>query len=505
VKSCDPFWLACGRLITSLLWFHPLMWRVTSAHSAACEEVCDGVAAAYLGSAEAYSKVLAREALALHTAHPAPGGVPMVRTAEIVHRLRTIRRGICVASLGGCRLTGSIVLASTLLLMLSTVRFVNAESEQPGNPNPALDLPHAATAPHAPSFSAAQAPAGRPAPIPDTSDKSEQLKSLVLEYPGGPDFGLEPLERLNAIKHLVLTDHDLEQAAIGRIASLVSLESLRLSIGRPLTRQDLDTLSHLGKLRELQLTWAGLESDAYAELPRFSSVERLVLGGTGHGPEALRHLAAMASLVELRILDLSDSELAALPILPGLQTLDITGDGYQYTAAGFATLSHQPQLKTLVIRGRFQDDAIQAFEPASTLKHLELHPNFQDRDWLTDATLIHLSTLTSLEKLVLFTGDFTDVGFRHLARLPSLTLLHIPNSRGFTDAIFDTLLTMPSIHTFKCRGENITDDGLLRLAASSTLKRVEFRFNEGKISIRAVEQLQAVLPDLTVVIGNAEV
>jgi Zn-dependent protease with chaperone function len=116
VKSRDPFWLACGRVATSLLWFHPLMWRVNTAHSAACEEVCDGVAAAYLGSPDSYSQALAREALALHTAHPAPGGVPMLRTTEIIRRLGKIQRGISATPLRPRR-TAVVLLCGTLLVV----------------------------------------------------------------------------------------------------------------------------------------------------------------------------------------------------------------------------------------------------------------------------------------------------------------------------------------------------------------------------------------------------
>jgi Zn-dependent protease with chaperone function len=128
VKSRDPFWLAFGRVASSLLWFHPLMWRVTTAHSAACEEVCDGVAAAYLGSAQSYSKALAREALALHTAHPAPGGVPMLRTAEIVRRLQRIQGGIVATPLTHRRVSTGVAAAGLLLIALGSLRFVRAET-----------------------------------------------------------------------------------------------------------------------------------------------------------------------------------------------------------------------------------------------------------------------------------------------------------------------------------------------------------------------------------------
>lgn len=132
VKTRDPFWMAFARLTASLLWFHPLMWCLRSAHNAACEDVCDSVAAAYLGSPEAYSKALAREALALLDAQPVPGGVPMLRSAEIVHRLRKIQRGIHANPLARRWVAASLLVAAGLLVTLGSLKLVYARPAEDG-------------------------------------------------------------------------------------------------------------------------------------------------------------------------------------------------------------------------------------------------------------------------------------------------------------------------------------------------------------------------------------
>ena len=214
------------------------------------------------------------------------------------------------------------------------------------------------------------------------------------------------------------------------------------------------------------------------------------------------HLAGMVALNDLQILDLNDVELAALPIMPRVQRLDLTGEGYEYTAAGFGNLSRQFQLKSLKVQGRFEDGAILALSPLPALTRLELSTTFQDSDRITDAALAHVATFSALEDLVLYTGTFTDAGFRHLAGLPNLKRLQIVNNIGFTNAILDTLATMPAIEEFKCRGENITGDGLDGLIAARTLKRIEFWLNGGKISGEALRKLSVARPDLTVVVDK---
>ncbi|MCL4692132.1 MAG: M56 family metallopeptidase [Candidatus Hydrogenedentes bacterium] len=126
VKTRDPLWMAIAQLTASLLWFHPLTWRMRSAHNAACEDVCDSVAAAYLGSPEIYLKTLAREALALLDAKPVRGSVPMLRSAEIVQRLRKIQRGVSAKPLARRWVAASLLVAAGLFVTLGSLKLVHA-------------------------------------------------------------------------------------------------------------------------------------------------------------------------------------------------------------------------------------------------------------------------------------------------------------------------------------------------------------------------------------------
>lgn len=127
IKSMDVLWMAVARTVACLLWFHPLAWLARALHRAACEEVCDGVAAAQIDNSDAYAQVLASEALALLNLRSLPGAVPMVRSAEILRRIRRIHGGIRVNPLARRSIAAAFVVALVSLLGLASIRFVHAQ------------------------------------------------------------------------------------------------------------------------------------------------------------------------------------------------------------------------------------------------------------------------------------------------------------------------------------------------------------------------------------------
>lgn len=130
VRANDLVWLLLGRFLSCLLWFHPLTWRIAGAHNRACEEVCDAVAAEYVGGAPAYSGMLARVALELMADAPADGGVSMVRAATILQRVRLLKRGIQAAALGRRWIAVSLAAGCLTLLVLGSLKIAYAEKSQ---------------------------------------------------------------------------------------------------------------------------------------------------------------------------------------------------------------------------------------------------------------------------------------------------------------------------------------------------------------------------------------
>jgi len=127
VRMHDLIWILAGKWLSVLLWFQPLVWTVRAAHVAACEQVCDAVAADYVGGGPTYSQTLARAALELMVDAPALAGIPMIRSSDITRRLRNLKRGIKAAALARPWVAAAAFLGCVTLAALGCVKLVQAE------------------------------------------------------------------------------------------------------------------------------------------------------------------------------------------------------------------------------------------------------------------------------------------------------------------------------------------------------------------------------------------
>ncbi len=93
VRSRDVLWNVGLQLLSIVLWFHPLMWRMRKAHLAACELVCDAVSASFVGDVAAYCRTLARVSVAACSSLPV-AGIAMARTSAIGRRLSALKKGV---------------------------------------------------------------------------------------------------------------------------------------------------------------------------------------------------------------------------------------------------------------------------------------------------------------------------------------------------------------------------------------------------------------------------
>jgi beta-lactamase regulating signal transducer with metallopeptidase domain len=89
----DLIWNVVLHLVSILLWFHPLAWRMRAAHLAACDAVCDALAADLVGDVDVYGGILAR--LALQVAGPTHvPGLAMARTPDVFLRIEALKRRV---------------------------------------------------------------------------------------------------------------------------------------------------------------------------------------------------------------------------------------------------------------------------------------------------------------------------------------------------------------------------------------------------------------------------
>ncbi|MCE5229591.1 M56 family metallopeptidase [bacterium] len=135
VGGHDIFWMNFIEIMGIAMWFHPLAWRMHNAHAAACETICDSLAANEIGDPAVYSRTLARIALELIDRQPAYG-IPMAMP-QIRKRLAAIGTGINAAPLKRGLVRTIALCALALLMPFVLLRPVQAEPKSaPSNPTP---------------------------------------------------------------------------------------------------------------------------------------------------------------------------------------------------------------------------------------------------------------------------------------------------------------------------------------------------------------------------------
>ncbi|MHB1034018.1 MAG: carboxypeptidase regulatory-like domain-containing protein [Pirellulales bacterium] len=179
VRFHDLAWNTALNLLAIALWVHPLAWRVRRAHLAACELVCDGVSADFVGSVADYCRTLARVAVESVTASSA-AGIAMARTSSVSRRLAALRRKVFHKPLRGRSVVGFGLAVLVGVGALGALRFAMAASEPEG----------AAASAAKPEAEAAKGEK-QPAAATDTPPKSGSMLVRVVDEAGKPLGGTQ--------------------------------------------------------------------------------------------------------------------------------------------------------------------------------------------------------------------------------------------------------------------------------------------------------------------------
>ena len=129
MRSRDLPWNAGMQFISILLWFHPLAWRIGSAHRAACDVVCDAVSASYLGDVQEYCRTLARVAIEA-TGTFASVGLAMARGCDVRRRLAMLQRKVFAVPLKRRSVVGAAIVGLSVLTLVAGLKFALAETPQ---------------------------------------------------------------------------------------------------------------------------------------------------------------------------------------------------------------------------------------------------------------------------------------------------------------------------------------------------------------------------------------
>jgi beta-lactamase regulating signal transducer with metallopeptidase domain len=210
----DLFWNLCLHLLSIALWFHPLAWRMRAAHSMAGEEISDAVSASMLGDVTTYSRILASEVVDITGPIPA-AGIPMARTSEIGHRLKTLKRKVFDMSLQRRSVSAFLAVATTIVVLASATNFIYAlekdtpqDKETQVSENAARKFVRIVIGPEKMTFEGRET----------TWDKLPALLVAV------PDRGHTVLETAVSTGELSVAKFDRAQARVWRLAKPLGFE-----------------------------------------------------------------------------------------------------------------------------------------------------------------------------------------------------------------------------------------------------------------------------------------
>jgi len=88
LRRHDLAWCVAWRWLQAVCWFHPLVWCVPAAHTLACEQEADRLAAGQLPDQESYARLLARLALRVLALPAVETRLTLNGSSQIARRLR---------------------------------------------------------------------------------------------------------------------------------------------------------------------------------------------------------------------------------------------------------------------------------------------------------------------------------------------------------------------------------------------------------------------------------
>ena len=135
VRSGDFVWNLILQAVSIPLWFHPLAWRIASAHRSACDAVCDAVSVSYLGDVRSYCRTLAKVALedAASATFPAVG-LAMARRCDVRRRVAALERAVFTTPLRRRAVAATVLVGLIAAVLLAGVKLTRAERKVEDKP-----------------------------------------------------------------------------------------------------------------------------------------------------------------------------------------------------------------------------------------------------------------------------------------------------------------------------------------------------------------------------------
>ncbi|MBI3818272.1 MAG: hypothetical protein HY286_06235 [Planctomycetes bacterium] len=236
-------------------------------------------------------------------------------------------------------------------------------------------------------------------------------------------------------------------------ARFKKLQQLDLSRCKSLTDEAFEPLGALQELRSLVFSGEGLSCPRFINLLKAPRLERLIASDCSKfGTASYEDISNSTTLRRLWLHwaeNITDDDLEAISKMSRLEELSIWGCG-KITDRGIEHISNLPELRRLSIsHSQHVTDA--GIAQLVQLKHLEnLTIGYMN---LGDATLEHISEMTTLRSLSLHGLKLTDAGVKRLNTLQKAVWLQFHDCGVSGDAVRELAKQIPGEHKVHIDGK----------------------------------------------------
>jgi Leucine-rich repeat (LRR) protein len=278
-------------------------------------------------------------------------------------------------------------------------------------------------------------------------------KQLRLEvYQDATDISFLSELKPNDLESLSLGHTDIVDEDFVHLKDLAGLQELDLSSMKQIYGSGLAHLANFKSLKKLTCFNANITDSALEHISKIDSIEDLSLYMTGIDGSGLIHIKNLTSLKSLSLskTSVTNASLVHLKDMTWLRELELydvkIGD------SGLVYLKGLRSLEKLIL--------------GSIDRNSDVSP-------ITNAGLVHLSTLTKLKNLGLYRTCITDDGLKHLSSLKNLETLSL-NRTKITGAGFVYLNKHAPLRSLGLDETALTESGLANLKPwSSTVENLD--------------------------------
>jgi Leucine Rich repeat len=260
------------------------------------------------------------------------------------------------------------------------------------------------------------------------------------------------------------------------------------------TDEWLKRLSGVTTLRRLDLANCAVQGDGLQHIGALTGLRELNLTLTPVKDDALKHIGGLA---ELRILGLASTQCngTGFQYLKGLKKLESVN--FHFTPLndeGLRAIAQVPISGRLwFAHTRFTDEGAASLKNLTHLKRCGLGSTEKGSSGEAVAALAKLP----LEDLALLDNQASPVGLAHATKIATLRRLDVSHAPTVKDESMQLVAQMPALEEFKLGSAQVTDDGLLLLAASKSLKKLSLSGLKG-ITPMGIEKLRKAQPKWTI-------